>query len=297
MNHSRRNFLSASLGVSASTVLPLLAQEDAPEKRFHIGIQEYTFHSWLASGKLDHLDYPKLVRDKLGLQHIEYWNRPFEGKHTDKNYVGELVKRTVNEGMENVLILVDIRKQLDAKKVKDRDLSVDEHKGWIDCAHQLGCKAIRVNCHSGGDPDDNLEQMADGVGRLCDYAKDSKVKVVIEPHGANSQDPDWLLKAIKMLDRENAGLLPDFNNFGSFDRYEAVKNTLPHAVAVCAKAKGFNELGNENSTDYHRMLKIVHESSFKGVITIEFEGRNVDPIEGALKTKELILRSLEKASE
>ncbi|MBT7742323.1 MAG: hypothetical protein HN727_11025, partial [Opitutae bacterium] len=71
-----------------------------------MGIQEYTFHRWIGR-KLDHLDYPALCKDKLGITHIEYWNRPFGGKHTDKKYVGELVKRTTGEGMKNVLILVD----------------------------------------------------------------------------------------------------------------------------------------------------------------------------------------------
>ena len=37
----------------------------------------------LVKGKLDHLDYPALAKEKLGITHIEYWNRPFNGKHTD----------------------------------------------------------------------------------------------------------------------------------------------------------------------------------------------------------------------
>ena len=83
--------------------------------------------------------------------------------------------------MKNVLILVDARHQLDASAKDQRDKAVEEHKGWIDCAAQLGCDAIRVNCRSGGNPDQNLKDASDGVGRLCDYAKGSKVKVVIEP--------------------------------------------------------------------------------------------------------------------
>ena len=296
MNHKRRNFLKTTLcaGIASTGVTELVRAESLAD-RFQIGIQEYTFNRWLKSGKLDHLDYPKLAKEKLGITNIEYWNRPFQGKHTDKAYVGELAKRSTGEGMNNLLILVDIGKQLDAKDSAERDLSVEEHKTWIDCAQQLGCEAIRVNCRSGGDPDENLKHMADGLGRLCDYAKDTDVKVVIEPHGGNSQDPAWLLKAMKLLDRENAGLLPDFNNFGKFDRYDAVAKTLPHAVAVCAKAFGFDELGNEKSTDYYRMLKIVRESKFKGIISVEFEGHDVDPIEGSLKTKELIWKALKKS--
>ena len=263
--------------------------------RFPIGIQEFTFHRWLGSGKLDHLDYPALVKKELGITHIEYWNKPFAGKHTDKKYVGELAKRTTGEGMKNVLILVDAKHQLDATDKQQRDLAVDEHKGWVDCAAQLGCDAIRINCRSGGDRKKNLANASDGVGGLCDYAKDSKVKIVIEPHGGNSQDPDWLLMAMKEIDRPNLGILPDFNNFGRYDRYEGVAKSLPFAPAVCAKALKFDDQGNETHTDYFRMLNIIFESDYSGVISIEFEGRGVDPIEGSRKTKALLENALKSA--
>jgi sugar phosphate isomerase/epimerase len=133
------------------------------------------------------------------------------------------------------------------------------------------------------------------VGRLCEYAKDTPVKVVIEPHGRNSQNPDWLLAVMKELDHSHAGILPDFNNFGSYDRYSAVRKTLPYAPAVCAKALKFDDEGNETHTDYFKMLKIVYESAFSGVISIEFEGHGVDPIVGSRMTKDLILKGLKKA--
>ncbi len=292
---NRRQFLQ----VSAASLLgtPVLFGQDVKplRERYQIGIQEYTFNRWLKSGKLDHLDYPALAKEKLGITHIEYWNRPFNGKHTDKAYVGELVKRTTGEGMTNVLILVDEKKQLDAVDKADRDQSVDDHKAWVDCAAQLGCSAIRVNCRSGGDREQNLTNMADGLGRLCDHAKGTGVKIVIEPHGGNSQDPAWLLAAMKKLNRPEAGLLPDFNNFGDYDRYDAVKQTLPHAVAVCAKAFEFGDDGNETKTDFFRMLKIVHESGYAGVITVEFEGHDIDPVEGSRQTRDLIWKALEAA--
>ena len=295
-NLNRRSFIrKTALGSAAVTFTPSLfaIAKDDPN-RFQIGIQEYTFHRWIGR-KLDHLDYPALCKEKLGITHIEYWNRPFGGKHTDKKYVGELVKRTTGEGMKNVLILVDAKNQLDHANKDQRDKAVEEHKGWIDCADQLGCDAVRVNCRSGGNPEVNLKNATDGVGRLCDYAKGTKVKVVIEPHGGHSQNPDWLLKAMDALDRSNAGILPDFNNFGRYDRYDGVTKSLPFAPAVCAKALKFDEKGNETNTDYFKMLKIVYDSDFSGVISIEFEGGGIDPIEGSLMTKKLILKALEAA--
>ena len=220
----------------------------------------------------------------------------FKGKHIDKSYVGELAKRTTGEGMKNVLILVDAGNQLDSRDAKARTRAIDEHKGWVDCAAQLGCDAIRVNCRSGGNRDENLDNAAKGLGPLCDYAKGTKVKIVIEPHGGNSQDPDWLLAAMKKINRTNAGLLPDFNNFGRYNRYEGVTKSLPFAPAVCAKALKFDAKGNETNTDFFKMLKIVYDSKFSGVISIEFEGHGIDPIEGSLKTKALIKKALKAAA-
>ncbi|NBU87270.1 MAG: hypothetical protein EBS13_08270 [Verrucomicrobia bacterium] len=296
-NSSRRHFIQG-LGTGALAMAlnsSLTGKEKKTVDRFHIGIQEYTFNRWLKSGKLNHLDYPALVKKELGISHVEYWNRPFDGKHTDPAYVGELAKCTRNEGIQNVLILVDEKHELDHADKLERDKSIDLHKAWIDCAEQLGCLAIRVNCRMGGDPKDNLNRAVDGVGRLCEYAKDTSVKVVIEPHGRNSQDPDWLVSVMKALNHSHAGILPDFNNFGKYDRYDAVKKTLPYAPAVCAKALKFDKQGNELNTDFERMLKIVHDSDYSGVISIEFEGHDTDPITGSRMTKELILRGLEKA--
>lgn len=294
----RRVFLrNAAIGGCALTFSShgwAATKDDAD--RFQIGIQEYTFHRWLSSGKIKHLDYPALAKKELGITHIEYWNRPFDGKHTDKKFVGELAKRTIGEGMKNVLILVDAKNQLDSPDEAQRQRAVDEHKGWIDCAAQLQCDAIRVNCRSGGDRKQNLDNAAKGLGALCDYAKDTKVKVVIEPHGGNSQDPDWLLAAMKQIDRSNAGLLPDFNNFGKYDRYEGVSKSLPFAPAVCAKALAFDDDGNETRTDFYKMMKIIFESDYSGVISIEFEGHGVDPIKGSLMTKRLIEKALEAAA-
>ncbi|MFT5124953.1 MAG: L-ribulose-5-phosphate 3-epimerase [Kiritimatiellia bacterium] len=295
---SRRHFIhaAAAAGPLLTFTPAAFAKAKDDPNRFQIGIQEYTFHRWLGSGKLDHLDYPALAKEKLGITHIEYFNRPFNGKHTDKAYVGELVKRTTGEGMTNVLILVDSKHQIDSADAAERTRSLDEHKGWVDCAKQLGCYAVRVNCRSGGNPDANLANAVEGLGALCDYAKGSKVDIVIEPHGGNSSNPDWLVQAMKAVKRPNAGLLPDFNNFGSYDRYDGVTKTLPYAPAVCAKAFGYDEAGNETHTDYFRMLKIVYDSDYSGVISIEFEGRDIDPVEGSLKTKALIEKALKAAA-
>ena len=161
-----------------------------------------------------------------------------------------------------------------------RQWAVDEHKGWI------GRRPARVRRHpestaARAETPTSVQNAKDGVGRLCDYAKDGKGESRDRTHGEIPQNPDWLLKAMDALDRPNAGILPDFNNFGRrYDRYDGVTKSLPYAPAVCAKALKFDDQGNETKTDYYRMLRIIHASDFSGVITIEFEGGGSTPSKG-----------------
>ena len=55
---ARRSFLGGlGLGtLSVPSLSKLFAQTKNSPDRFRIGIQEYTFHRWLNSGKLTHLD-------------------------------------------------------------------------------------------------------------------------------------------------------------------------------------------------------------------------------------------------
>ena len=105
--------------------------------------------------------------------------------------------------------------------------------------------------------------------------------------------PDELFGVCKAM--METGLLPDFNNFGKYDRYDAVQRTLPYAPAVCAKVMALDEEGNAKKTDYYRMLKLIYESDYSGVISIEYEERGKDPLVGSRKTKALIERALAKA--
>ena len=52
------------------------------------------------------------------------------------------------------------------------------------------------------------------MGRLCEYAKDTSVMVVIEPMGKIHKTLTGG-SVIKQLNHSHAGLLPDFNNFES----------------------------------------------------------------------------------
>jgi len=83
-----------------------------------------------------------------------------------------------------------------------------------------------------------------------------------------------------------------------YDKYVGVEKLLPYAKGISAKSHEFNSRGEEKSTDYSKMMDIISSSSYKGFITIEYEGavmnmfgskgNYLNPHEGVKATKKLI---------
>ena len=111
------------------------------------------------------------------------------------------------------------------------------------------------------------------------------------------------LDVIKEINQSNIGTLPDFGNFcikGSanpakdeceewYDRYQGVTEMMPYAFAVSAKSNDFDQNGDEQYTDYTKMLKIVKDANYRGHIGIEYEGSKMSEEDGILATKNLMI--------
>jgi sugar phosphate isomerase/epimerase len=63
---------------------------------------------------------------------------------------------------------------------------------------------------------------------------------------------------------------------------------MPYAKGVSAKSHEFDVDGNEVSSDFLRIMKIVKESGFKGYVGIEYEGPELSEDEGIKATKALL---------
>lgn len=289
----RRSFLA--VGSVFSMFSPLAEAERQKAPRFEFGIQQYTFRNPIKSGKLSVLDYPLHCKKGLGVKHIEYWSGCLPN-FEDKAFCGELKKRAEGEGLNNLLILVDMRDRIDAKEEAQRKRSLEAHKKWVDAARGMGCDAIRINVASGGDKAENMKHAVAGIPPLLSHAKQADVEILLENHGGNSGDGQWVATLMRKLDHSHFGTLPDFGNFRDYDRYKGVREMMPWAGAVCAKSHAFDDKGNEKRIDYFNMLKIVCGSPYRGPISIEYEGGG-DPMAGSVKTRDLVKRAVEAAGE
>ena len=298
---NRRKFIKNSIAVfSAGALTQNIFANEIFKKKLKIAIQLYSFGPNIMQGKFDLLDFPQFIKDNFGVKGAEYWSIPFMGKENYDSYLKSLKEKSIDANTDNLLILVDdvniqtmkSGPSLASSIKSERDLAIDFHKKWIDVAKKIGCHSIRVNLKS-EESDNNkiLNNSSKSILKLIDYSKHDKINIVIENHGGITADADWLISLIKNVDSKYIGTLPDFGDYNfcinkgaldfedigkmcenQYDKYMGVEKLMPYAKGVSAKSHYFDEKGEETSTDFSRMLKIILNSNYKGYLTIEYEG-------------------------
>jgi sugar phosphate isomerase/epimerase len=294
----RRDFIkqsAAAIGAVAMTAgagEPLVA---GTKQLFKISLAQWSLHRALFKKELDNLDFAKTARLDFGIYAVEYVNQFFKDKAKDRAYLGEMLKRSREQGVENRLIMCDGEGALGDPDEAKRLQAVENHYKWVEAAKFLGCKMIRVNAQSQGDYDEQMKLAADGLRRLTEFGAKAKIAVVVENHGGLSSNGQWLVGVIKMVNHPMCGTLPDFGNFRvskdeEYDRYKGVAEMMPFAKAVSAKSNDFDERGEEIHTDYHRMIKIVLDAGYNSFLGIEYEGDGMSEPDGIRATKKLLER-------
>ncbi len=70
-----------------------------------------------------------------------------------------------------------------------------------------------MNAASSGTYDEQLFRAADGLRALTEFADPYDINVIVENHGGLSSNGQWLSTAIRRVDHQRWGTLPDFGNF------------------------------------------------------------------------------------
>lgn len=305
-NKDRRSFIKnlSMLGAAAglSNFLPFdVLATGAKKEFFKISLAEWSFHKALFAGKMTNLDFPLRAKKEFGINIVEYVSPFFNKKESDPAYLKELLTITKNEGIQNHLIMVDGEGELGDLDAAKRTKAIENHYKWVDAAKTLGCLTVRVNAAGNGSEQEVKTAVVDGLGRLTEYAKKSKINIIVENHGGYSSDGKWLSDVMKQVNSPYCGTLPDFGNFRisadkQYDMYQGVKDLVPFAKGISAKTFKFDENGNEPDIDYTRMFKIIHDAKFSGIVGIEWEGDVFSEEEGIKKTKALLEKVLKQYS-
>ncbi|MHC4232542.1 MAG: sugar phosphate isomerase/epimerase family protein [Planctomycetota bacterium] len=286
----RRTFIKASAGVVCGLAAGCNRNSLAfgSDRDFKISLAQWSFHKKLFASEMDNLDFAAESK-RLGFEGIEYVNAFFKDKAADAGYLAQMKKRAADAGITSLLIMCDGEGSLGDPDTAKRQQAVENHHKWVDAARTLGCHSIRVNAASEGSYDEQMKLAADGLKKLCVYAKPMDINVIVENHWGLSSQGTWLPKVIEMTGMDNCGTLPDFGNFpDEVDRYEAVGLMMPFAKAVSAKSYDFDADGNETKIDYDKMMEIVLSHGYRGYVGVEYEGDRLSEEDGIIATRKLL---------
>ena len=284
-------------GKGATSSAPLLGEDD--DLFFKISLAQWSLNKKLRGGDLDNLDFPAYTKKNFNIHALAYVNQFWPS--AEKSYTRDLLKRTDDLGMKNVLIMIDGEGHLGDQNEEKRKQSVENHYKWVEAAEILGCHAIRVNAGGEGSELDVAHAATKSLTTLSQFAADYRISVIVENHGGFSSRASWLASVIRNTGMVNCGTLPDFGNFvvergengeigEKYDLYLGMKELMPLARGVSAKSHEFDEEGNETAKDFYRLLKIVKDAGFRGYIGIEYEGSTLSQDDGIKATKELLIK-------
>ena len=275
------------------------------ESKPKLVLAQWTFNKDLFAGKMTTIDFVNKASE-LGFEGVEYVSQFIKDKVNDDAYLAELKLASENAGIKNTMISVDVLEaKLGSSDPGERDIAIAKHKEWIVAASKLSCPTIRVNAHGDGTAEEMMSVMFTSVKELANFGKSYNVGLAIENHGQYSSDGKWLSQLVGKLVPYGVGSVADFDNWCiereggeiwgapcvvEYDRYQGVKELLPTAKSVSLKAFDFDEQGNAIKTDFKRMFQLIKEAQYDEYLAVEFEGHDIDPIEGVRKTLELIER-------
>ncbi len=101
---------------------------------------------------MDNLDFAQQATTVYGIDAVEYVNQFFKDKAKDQKYLAEMKTRSLDQGVKNVLIMIDGEGFLGDPDNAKRTKAVENHYPWVEAAKYLGCHSIRVNAYSKGSP-------------------------------------------------------------------------------------------------------------------------------------------------
>ena len=282
----------------------------SPTYNKKISLAQWSLHRTIKIKKeLSPNDFSIKARE-MGFDAVEYvsslyWNE-LKSRSIAK-ITKELVSKSNDNDIKNLLIMVDGEGDLAAKNNYKREKAIENHVKWIEMAHELGCHSIRVNLNGEKEKKNWIEYSSKSLTKLCSFARKDKINIIVENHGGLSSNAKLLAKVMKEVNLDNCGTLPDFGNFciekedpnnyfsnciNEYDKYLGMEELMPYAKAISAKSFDFNNNGEESTIDFKKIIDIVSSFKYKGYYGIEYEGLNLSEEKGILKTKKLLERHL-----
>ncbi len=265
------------------------ADEANKVESYTIGLSMYSLRNLFKDGSLKPLDYPAFAKKTFGITEIDIWDGGFpEDKRNNLEFYRELKKRS-DAAKTNIFLVMAGAVDATGKTVEERKKGGDAHRKYVDHAEILGSKFVRVflKAPDGGKRKVALTNSIEALTPLADYAKSKGVMVVIEPGASTwARNGHFLAALARIMNHPACRLMPDFGKLS--DPYCGTVAMMPYSESVSAKSWSFDEKGDEKSLSYFRLIRSINDVEYKKIISIEYEGEKLGPVEGVKATQKLL---------
>lgn len=303
-NQTRRQFIlsAGTTGLVTLAALPAMTMgnflnfNSQPKHGLIIGLSMYSLRSLFRDNKLDVLSYPRFAKETFGIEHIDTWEGGMpEDKREDPAFYHK-IKEAADEAGSDIFLHMAGAVDATGKTEKDRREQAEKFFPPADRAAILGCQFLRVFLRAPEiAPEEAIKRCAETLYPLAEYTREKKLSLAIEPGASDlGQSGEFLAHLMEELQHPNCVLMPDFGKYGGRDVYENTRAMMPYSAVVSAKTHDFDKEGNQIDFNYFKLMNIIVDSGFKGIVAIEYEGTNLPPVEGVTATKTLINKSLSK---
>ncbi|PWT75240.1 MAG: xylose isomerase [Bacteroidetes bacterium] len=168
---------------------------------------------------------------------------------------------------------------MDAAK---RKFNLDAAKKFIDLAEKINCPFIRVFPNSlpkDQDRDATLNLVSQGLHELAEYAKDSKVSVLLESHGELTHTND-LIRVMQNAEHPHAGMIWDVCNMWTVTKeppsavYNQLNKYIRHTHIKDLKLVNGEihyVLLGQGESPIGEALRLLYDSNYSGYYSFEWE--------------------------
>ncbi|GGM62861.1 sugar phosphate isomerase/epimerase family protein [Microbacterium saperdae] len=243
-------------------------------------------------------EFFQLAKDELGVRAVELCQIQFD--RSDDERVTELRAALDASDVELLTVPIDAG-DLSSANAEHRADDILRIKRWITIAADLKARYVRVNTGNvaAGNHEGDRAGLIAALVELSEFAAQRGLMLLVENHGGESSDPDYLLSLRADVGEHRLGILLDLGNFeplisvsharflgeSPIDTgldtdpvYDAIARLAPVAALVHAKAFD-NASDGTPLLDLERALSTVASSGYSGDISIEWEGVLGDPWE------------------
>ena len=180
-------------------------------------IQYYSFNDIIIKVGFDTEETKSLIHQKyshLLMNHGNIYNVEYKIFNSDNTlFILKNNQLASDNGMDNVLIMIDEEGDLAGEDKDQRLISIDNHKLWIDTAAEMNCSSVRLNLYGSKDIETWKALSIESLTKLGEHAKGTGLNVIVENHGRITSNIPELMNAINGVNMDNVGTLPDFGNF------------------------------------------------------------------------------------